>query len=141
MKKVTPSVARFFVCSKCNKVTNGAGVQQEVMCDEVESTKGFCYFCNRLNASGGCEAAVTERTRVEWNKFRECGEILIRKRSSLQMKGKIYKSYVRSAMLYGSKTWCLRKNDVAILRKAERFMVRAMCSVKLMEEYRWTCWD
>ena len=36
-------------------------------------------------------------------------------------------------MLYESETWCLRENVVAILR-AERSMVRAMCSVKLVDE-------
>ena len=62
-------------------MTNGAGeLQQEVMCDEVETVKGFCYLGNRLNASGRCEAA---RTRVGWKKFRECGEILFKKRFSL----------------------------------------------------------
>ena len=30
--------------------------------------------------------------------------------------------------------WCLRQNEVAILRKAERSMVRAMCSVKLVNK-------
>ena len=42
LKKVTPSVAKFFVCSKCEKATNGAQeVQPKVMCDEVETVKGF----------------------------------------------------------------------------------------------------
>ena len=50
------------------------------------------------------------------------------------MKRKVYKSYVRSAMLYGSETWCLRENEVAILRRAERSMVRAMCGVKLVDK-------
>ena len=40
----------FFVCSKCEKVTNGAKVKQEVMCDEVETAKGFFYLGDRLNA-------------------------------------------------------------------------------------------
>ena len=44
-------------------------------------------------------------------------------------------TYVRSAMLYGSKTWCLRENEIlAILRRAERFMVRAICGVKLVDK-------
>ena len=34
-------------------------------------------------------------------------------------------------MLYGSKIWCLRENDVAILRRAERSMIGVMCSVKV----------
>ena len=71
LKKVAPSATRFSVCSKCEKGAGaGAEEQQEVMCDEVETVKGFCYLGNRLNASGGCEAAVTAKTRVGWKKFR-----------------------------------------------------------------------
>ena len=45
---------------------NGAGeVQQEVLCDEVKAVKGLCYLGDRLNDSGGCEAAVTARTRLK----------------------------------------------------------------------------
>ena len=35
-------------------------------------------------------------------------------------------------MLYGSETWCLRENQMAILR-TERAMVRSMCGVKLVD--------
>ena len=100
LKKVTQSAARLFVGNKCNKARNNAEVQQEIMCDEVETLKRFCYLGNRLNATEGCEAAVTARTTLGWKKFRECGEILFGKRFSLWMKGKVNKSYVRSAMLY-----------------------------------------
>ena len=47
------------------------------------------------------------------------------------MKGIVYRSCVRSAMLYGSETWCLRENEVIILKKSKRAMVRSMCGVKL----------
>ena len=30
-------------------------------------------------------------------------------------------------------TWCLRENEMAMLRRTERAMVRAMCGAKLME--------
>ena len=48
------------------------------------------------------------------------------------MKGKINKSCVRSAMLYRSEAWCLREKEMAILRRTERAMIRAMCGVKLL---------
>ena len=37
-------------------------------------------------------------------------------------------------MLHGSETWCLRENEVAVLGRAERPMVREMCSVKLVDK-------
>ena len=48
----------------------------------------------------------------------------------------IYWSCLRSVMLCGSETWCLRENEMAILRSTERAMVRAMCGANLMEKKR-----
>ena len=70
--------------------------------------KSFRYLWDRLNSSGGSEAAVTARTRIGWIKFREGEELLYGRKFSLKMKGKIYQSCVRSAMLYGNETWCLK---------------------------------
>ena len=36
----------------------------EKLCNEVETVIGLCYLGDRLNASGGCEAAVTARVRI-----------------------------------------------------------------------------
>ena len=36
-------------------------------------------------------------------------------------------------MLYGSKMWCLKENEVAILGRSETSIVRMMCGVKLVE--------
>ena len=112
----------------------GTRLPQEKLCDGVETVKSFCYLGDRLNASGGSEAAVTARTRIGWLKFRECGEVLYGRRFSLKIKGRVYQSCVRSAILYGSETWCLTEGEVAILRRTERAMLRAMCGVKLMDK-------
>ena len=73
---------------------------------------------------------MTARARIGWVKFRECGELLNSKMFSLKLKGMLYQSCVRSATLYGSETWCLRENEMAILRRTER----AMCGAKVMEK-------
>ena len=36
-------------------------------------------------------------------------------------------------MLYGSEACCLREKEMAILRRTERAMIRAMCGVKLLD--------
>ena len=131
MKKMTCSSARHFVYRRCTDVGNGTEEPVEVLCDEAETVKGFCYLGNRLNASGRCETAVISRVRIGCMKFRECGELL-RGRFPLRMKKMVYRSCVRSAMLCGSETWCLRDSEMAILR-TERAMVRSMCGVKLVD--------
>ena len=133
-KKVSVYVNKSFVCKKCRSVIkNFKGSADEKLCDGVETVSKFTYLVDRLNAIGGCETAVTARSRIDWIKFRECSEILKGRRFSLKMKGKIYKSCVRSAMLYGSEAWCLREKEMAILRRRERAMIRAMCGVKLLD--------
>ena len=89
-------------------VENFKGPDQK-LCDCVETVSKFTNLGDRLNATGGCETAVTARSRIGWIKFRECSEILEGRRFSLKMKGKFYKSCVRSAMLYGSEAWRLRR--------------------------------
>ena len=37
-------------------------------------------------------------------------------------------------MLYGSETWSLGQNEIGILKRTERAMVRNMCGVKLMDK-------
>ena len=131
-KKVSCSFAQQFICRRCEDIGDGKEEPVEVLCDEVETVKGFCYLTDRLIASGGCETVVTARVKIGWMKFRECGDLLVGRRFSLKMKGMVYRSCVRSAMLYGSETWCLRENEMIILRRTERAMVRSMCGVKLV---------
>ena len=105
----------------------------ENLCDGVETVNEFCYLGDKLITSGGCEAAVTARMRIGCIKFRECSELLLGKRFSLKIKARVFQSCVRSAMLYGSETWCLREKEMGTLRKTKRAMVRAMCGVKLTD--------
>ena len=115
------------------KIMEGTMGSIEKLCDDVETVNGFCYLGDRLNASGGCEAAVTARVGIGWVRFRECGELLLGNRFPLKMKGKVYRCCVRSAMLYGSETWCLKENEKAILRRTERAIVRAMYGQKVVD--------
>ena len=50
--------------------------EEEKSCDEVGTVREFTYLGDRVSVGGGCEAAVTARTRCGWVKCRECGELL-----------------------------------------------------------------
>ena len=103
--RVTAGSAMHFVCSRCEGIMEETVNSIKKLCDEVETVNGFCYLENRLNFSGGCEAAVKARVRIGWVRFRECGELLLENRFLLRMKGKVYRCCVRSAILCGSKAW------------------------------------
>ena len=48
---------------KCEVNIGEAVEQEEKLCDEVETEMEFTYLGDRVSASGGCEVAVTARTR------------------------------------------------------------------------------
>ena len=52
------------------------------------------------------EAVVTTKTRCGWVKFRECGELLHRRKFHLRLKEAVCESYVMPAILYESEAWC-----------------------------------
>ena len=132
IKRVTARLAIHFAWSKCKGIMEGTINSIQKLCNQVETVNGFCYLGGRLNASGGCEAAVTARVRIGWVGFRECGELLLENRFPLKMKSKVYRCCVRLAILYGSETWCLNGNEKAILRRTKRAMVRTTCNHKVL---------
>src|SRR5260221_8826832 len=87
-----------------------------------------------INADGGADSAVVARVRSAWKKFRELSPILTRKGASLVLKGKVYRSCVRSCMLYGSETWPMRAEHEGKLERAEMRMIRMVCGVSLRDK-------
>ena len=57
-------LAMHFVCSKCKEIMEGTVNLIDKLCNEVETVNRFCYLGDRLNASGGCEAAVIAIVRI-----------------------------------------------------------------------------
>jgi hypothetical protein len=106
-------VKTMFVCRRCMRsMKNDDLVEKSVVIGEgveLEKVTKFCYFGDMLDADGGKESAVTTSVRCAWNKFRELRPFLTAKRVSLQVKGKVYESCVRSCMTYGSETWPLHR--------------------------------
>ena len=115
-------VAGIFQCKRCTG--GGADVIAEEYCviDGIGRVASFVYLGDELDAGGGCLNAVTARVRVGWKKFRELSAVLCGRKWSVKMKGKLYKTCVRTAMIYGGETWTWR-NEEAVLLRAERAMV------------------
>ena len=62
-----------------------------------------------MSVGGGCEAAVTARTRCWWVKIIECRELLCGKRIHLKLKLAVYNNFVRPTIPYGSGARCLKE--------------------------------
>ena len=89
--------------------------QEERLRDEVEAVGEFAYLGDRVSASGGCEVAVTAKTRCRWVKYWECCEIQGVERFLLRLNRIVYNSSMRPAILYGLEVWCLKESLIVIL--------------------------
>ena len=57
---------------------------------------------------------MTARARCGWVRL-ECGELLCGMRFSPKLKGAVYWSYIRLAILFEGEAWCLKESEIAIL--------------------------
>jgi len=54
----------------------------------------FCYLGDMLNVDGDADAAVENRIRIGWNKFRQLVPLLTNKDISLKVRGRLYSGCV-----------------------------------------------
>ena len=87
----------------------------------MDVVREFTYLGDRVSVGGGCEAAVTARTRCGWIMFRECGNLFHGKRFPLKLKMTAYKSCVSQTILYGCEVWYLRESEIRFLRRTEMY--------------------
>ena len=127
---MTPKLTGNFTSRRCEGNIVETVEQEEKLRDEVETLQETTYLGDRVSAGGGCEAAVTARTRFVWVKLGECGELLYGRRYSLKQKGAVNRSYVRPAIQNGSEAWHLYESEIGILRRTERSVMRVMCGVQ-----------
>ena len=66
----------------------------------METERGFTHLGHRVSAGGGCEAAVTARTKCGLARFREHHELLHGRRIPLRLKWAVYKLHKASNTLW-----------------------------------------
>jgi len=81
----------------------------------LEVVDNFCYLGDMLSVDGDADAAVEDRIRIGWNKFRQLVPLLTNRDISLRL----YSSSLRSSMLHRSKTWPVRKENEVALQPAD----------------------
>ena len=59
--------------------------------------------------NGDLYAEMTHRIQSGWKNWKRISGILCDRRISLRVKGKVYKTVVRPAMMYGAETWAVKK--------------------------------
>ncbi|KAK3532846.1 hypothetical protein QTP70_000262 [Hemibagrus guttatus] len=79
---------------------------------------------SRVQSNGECGKEVKKRVQAGWNEWRKVSGVLCDQKISARIKGKVYRTVVRPAMLYGLETVSLRKRQESELEVAELKMLR-----------------
>ncbi|KAK3512367.1 hypothetical protein QTP70_007366 [Hemibagrus guttatus] len=104
--------------------------------EEVKKVQEFKYLGSTVQSNGECGKEVKKRVQAGWNGWRKVAGVLCDRKISARIKGKVYRTVVRAAMLYGLETVSLRKRQESELEVAELKMMRFSLGVTRLDRIR-----
>ncbi|KAK3524837.1 hypothetical protein QTP86_007578 [Hemibagrus guttatus] len=99
--------------------------------EEVKKVQG-----STVQSNGECGKEVKKRVQAGWNGWRKASGVLCDRKISARIKGKVYRTVVRPAMLYGLETVSLRKRQESELEVAELKMLSFSLGVTRLDRIR-----
>ena len=92
---------------------NGGNDKETVKMEDtkVPRVKEFKYLRSTVQESGGCEREV-KRVQAGWNGWRRVSGVICDRRLPAKVKGKVYSSVVKPAMVYGLETVAITKKQI-----------------------------
>ena len=103
----------------------------------VSFTPQFKYLGSHTHHTLTSEADVDARITSATSAFGALRrDVFSNKRVKLKTKGRLYRAFVLSILLYGSECWCLTEKLFARVRKFHNSCVRVMCRVKMCHVIR-----
>ncbi|KAK3513060.1 hypothetical protein QTP70_000945 [Hemibagrus guttatus] len=104
--------------------------------EEVKKVQEFKYLGSTVQSNGECGKEVNKRVQAGWNGWRKVSGVLCDRNILARIKGKVYRTVVRPAMLYGLETGSLRKTQESELEVAELKMLRFSLGVTRLDRIR-----
>ena len=96
----------------------------------------FKYLGSTVAEDGELDAEIDHRVQSGWKNWKNMTGVLCDRRINVKLKGKVYKTAVRPAMLYSAETWAPKKTQVSRLDVTEMKMLRWMCGVTKLDKIR-----
>ena len=85
---------------------------------------------------GELDAEVTHRVQSGWKNWKRVSGVLCDRRMIVKIKGKVYRTVVRPALVYEAEKWALKKAQEKKLEVPEIRMLRWMCGVTKLDKIR-----
>ncbi|KAK3515291.1 hypothetical protein QTP70_013489 [Hemibagrus guttatus] len=118
----------------CVNEREGSGTAR-LQGEEVK-VQEFKYLGSTVQSNGECGKEVKKRVQAGWNGWRKVSGVLCDRKISARIKGKVYRTVERPAMLYGLETVSLRKRQESGLEEAELKMLRFSLGVTRLDRIR-----
>ncbi|KAK3555713.1 hypothetical protein QTP86_029004, partial [Hemibagrus guttatus] len=119
----------------CVNEREGSGTVR-IQGEEVKKVQEFKYLGSTVQSNGECGKEVKKRVQAGWNGWRKVSGVLCDRKISARIKGKVYRTVVRAAMLYGLETVSLRKRQESELEVEELKMLRFSLGVTRLDRIR-----
>ena len=71
-----------------------------------------------------------------WKNWKRVSRVLCDRKMSVRVKGKVYRTVVRPALVNGAERWAFKKAQEMKLELAEMRMLRWMCGVTKLDKIR-----
>ncbi|KAK3519927.1 hypothetical protein QTP70_007771, partial [Hemibagrus guttatus] len=104
--------------------------------EEVKKVQEFKYLGSTVQSNVECGKEVKKRVQPGWNGWRKVSGVLCDQKISARIKGKVYRTVLRAAMLCGLETVSLRKRQESELEVAELKMLRFSLGVTRLDRIR-----
>ena len=112
------------------------GEELKLQGEKLKRAKNFKYLGSTISSDGRCEEEVRRRIQAGWINWKKVSGVLCDRKLSARVKGKMYKSVVRPAMLYGMETVAMTERQVGKMEVAELKMVRWALGVTRKDKIR-----
>ena len=89
-----------------------------------------------VSSDGRCKEEVSRRIQAGWMSWKKVTGVPCDRKLSAKVKGKMYKSVVRPAMLYGVETVAMTEGQVGKMEVAELKMVRWALGMTIKDKIR-----
>ena len=100
------------------------GEELELQGEKLKRAKNFNYLGSTVSSDGRCEEDVRRKVQAGWMSWKKVSGVLCDRKLSARVKGKMYKSVVKPAMLYGMETVAVTERQVEKMEVAVLKMVR-----------------
>ena len=86
-----------------------------ILGQELRRVHHFKYLDSSVEETGGMATYITERVNAAGKSWKRCSGELYARRMQMQLNGKVKRTVLRPALLYGAETWTTTRGHEARL--------------------------